>query len=142
MPIIRCFQTDVETVADAWRLETLTSLAWSSPGNPGEAGGQAQGFFVKCGGLTGFAKPSKQANEPPDAPPRAAHEKIASDLAFDLRLPVPPVVMWRRQVSTPGQEARKRPSCRRYGCGGIRHVRFRHLARQSGPPQRRQPLGK
>jgi hypothetical protein len=41
-----------------------------------------------------------------DAPPRAAHEKIASDLAFDLGLPVPPVVMWRRrQVSVPEQEA-------------------------------------
>jgi hypothetical protein len=105
MPDIRRFRIDVETVADAWRKEMLTLLAWSSPGNPGQAGGQALGFFVKCGSLTGFAKPSKQANEPAGAPPRAAHEKIASDLAFDLRLPVPPVVMWRRQVSAPDQEA-------------------------------------
>jgi len=104
MPTIRRFQPEVETVADAWRKEMLTSLAWSSPGNPGEAGGQAQGFFVKCGALTGFAKPSKQPNEPADGPPRAVHEKIASDLAFDLGLPVPPVVLWRRNLSTPDQE--------------------------------------
>jgi hypothetical protein len=64
MPDVRRFHTDVETIADAWRKETLTSLAWSSAGNPGEAGGQAQGFFVKCAALTGFAKPTKQANEP------------------------------------------------------------------------------
>jgi hypothetical protein len=104
MPVIRCFPADVETVAQVWRRETFTSLTWSSAGNPGEAGGQAQGYFVKCGELTGFAKPSKQPNEPADAPPRTVHEKIASDLAFDLRLPIPPVVLWRRQVPTPDQE--------------------------------------
>jgi hypothetical protein len=104
MPTIRCFPANVEAVAPVWRAETLTTLPWSSPGNPGEAGGQAQGFFVKSGDLTGFAKPSRQPNEPADAPPRAVHEKIASDLAFDLRLPIPPVVLWRRNVSTPDQE--------------------------------------
>jgi hypothetical protein len=96
MATIRCFKADVEKEAEGWRKQILSPLAWSSPGNPGEAGGQAQGFFAKCGGLTGFAKPTKQPNEPAEAPPRAVHEKIASDLAFDLRLPVPPVVLWRR----------------------------------------------
>jgi hypothetical protein len=104
MTNVRCFLADVEAIAPDWRRETLTTLAWSSPGNPGEAGGQAQGFFVRCGSLTGFAKPSRQPNEPAGAPPRAVHEKIASDLAFDLRLPIPPVVLWHRNVSSPDQE--------------------------------------
>jgi hypothetical protein len=104
MPIVRCFGHKVEAIAAAWRTEALTSLMWSQSGNPGEAGGQAQGFFVRCGEVTGFAKPSKQSNEPADAPPRAAHEKIASDLAFDLQLPIPPAILWRRQVASSDQE--------------------------------------
>ena len=47
MPTIRCFQADVETLTDASRKETLTSVTWSSPGNPGEAGGSSARLFCE-----------------------------------------------------------------------------------------------
>ncbi len=41
----------------------------------------------------GYAKPGHD-QQPIDQHPRAAHEKICSDLAFDLGLPIPPCVLW------------------------------------------------
>ncbi len=69
----------------------IENTAMSSP--HGEAGG----LHVKCGGTNGYAKP---LNPHHDGCPRAAHEKIASDLAFELMLPIPPVVLWRREGVT------------------------------------------
>jgi len=44
-------------------------------------------------GLVGLAKPGVKKS---DDIARAAHEKIASDLAYHLGLPVPPVILWDR----------------------------------------------
>jgi len=40
-----------------------------------------------------------------------AHEKIAADLAFDLKLPVPPVILWDRGPVNPGEERYVSISC-------------------------------
>ena len=56
-------------------------------------------------GTRGFAKPGpEKANETHLC--RAAHEKIAFDLAFLLELPVPRVVLWHQGVSSPFQRGR------------------------------------
>src|SRR5207249_599738 len=63
--------------------------------------GEADGFFVTAGDLSGYGKPGSSASL---ARPRAAYEKIASDLAFDLGLPVPPCLLWERPGAGVGQE--------------------------------------
>lgn len=87
MECVRWFSPEVETVAPQWRGETRTTLRWTQAGQPGEAGGEAQGFFVRSNGLDAYAKGSGGVF-------RAAHEKIAADLAHDLGLPIPPVTLW------------------------------------------------
>jgi len=49
---------------------------------------------VTSGTVNGYAKPSKVDTDPKPYP-RAAHEKIAADLAFELGLPLSPVVLHR-----------------------------------------------
>ena len=92
MPSLRKFAAEIETVATAWRSPATTALPWSVRGRPGEEGGSAQGYFVEYEALLGFAKPSVS----PGLVPVAAQEKIVSDLAYDLGLPVPPVLLWDR----------------------------------------------
>ena len=99
---LRSFSAEVETLSAEWRAEVVSSLSWEASearARPGEA----EGFFVRCGERGGYAKPGK--NKPPVGDhPRAAHEKIASDLAFELGLPVPPCVLWERPNPGQGQE--------------------------------------
>ena len=52
---------------------------------------ESKPFRVSCGNRTGIAKPGDKKT---DNVCRAAHEKIASDLAFELKLPIPPVILW------------------------------------------------
>jgi hypothetical protein len=100
----RAFPNAVEAISRQWREEVLTTLAWTIVGQPGALGGGAQGFLVRSEGRGGFAKPGN--NQPPVAQhPRAAHEKIAADLAFELGLPVPPAVLW-DQCSVPAVQER------------------------------------
>jgi hypothetical protein len=91
MPAIRRFPQDAEAHAQLWRDNPETSDPWKPTGNPGAAGGQAQGYYVTSGPVNAFAKPSQR--DP--SVPRAAHEKIAADLAFELRLPLPPAILHR-----------------------------------------------
>jgi hypothetical protein len=95
---IRRFTAEVEVHAKLWRQATTTDLPWTLRGKPGEVGGMTAGYFVHHETITGFAKPSHDT-----APvPMAAQEKIAADLAFDLGLPVPPVVLWDRGARNDG----------------------------------------
>ncbi|WP_238208693.1 hypothetical protein [Methylobacterium marchantiae] len=94
---IRWFSDEARDCSAEWRATLVSADAWQQIGQAGAAGGEAEGFFVQCGSVEGYAKDSGGAF-------RAAHEKIASDLAFDLGLPVPPLVLWedgaaRRAVS-------------------------------------------
>jgi hypothetical protein len=78
-------------VAGAWRDAIESADDWSAQSAPGANSGESAGYFVTCGPLNAYAKPSGI-----DAScARAAHEKIAADLAHDLGLPVPPAVLKR-----------------------------------------------
>ena len=60
---------------------------------------------MTSGTVNGYAKPSKiDGSEKPN--PRAAHEKIAADLAFELGLPLPPVLLHRWPDAPPQGDQR------------------------------------
>lgn len=90
-----------EEIACAWRGEVVSTLPWRpADEQPEVESGDLKGFAVVAEGFPGrgFLKPGVRL---PDADRKchAAREKIAADLAFDLSLPVPPAILWRR----PGQ---------------------------------------
>ena len=96
----------LKTIGAEWRATALDSAPWIA--TPGERpGGEAQGFWVTRDSLRGYLKPSK-ADANVIAHPRAAHEKIAADLAFDLALPVPPAIL---VDGTNAAACRQRPWC-------------------------------
>ena len=106
MSSFRSFKTDIEQIAKDWRVVVVTPDAWLVQ-NIVHQHGEAQGLFVRNGAISGYAKPGK------DQPPvsqhcRAAHEKIASDLAFELGSPLPPTILWERTPLPAG--------CERYCC--------------------------
>ena len=80
METVRWFSSQVEAFASEWRAEVVDARVWTEvdPDPDFDGHGEAQGFFVNCGSLDGYAKQSGTVF-------RAAHEKIASDLAYDLR---------------------------------------------------------
>ena len=80
------------TVGVEWRSKALDTAPWKATTEE-RPGGEAQGFFVARDGLRGYLKPSKADAADIAAVPRAAHEKIAADLAFDLGLPIPPAIL-------------------------------------------------
>jgi hypothetical protein len=81
----------LRSVGAEWRAKVVDTSPWKATVEE-RPGGEAQGFWVQCGELRGYLKPSK-ADAQIDMHPRAAHEKIAADLAFDLGLPVSPAVL-------------------------------------------------
>jgi hypothetical protein len=92
-------------VCREWRQEIFSTRSWqidnSVPINPGEAGG----FRVRAAGFaqSAYLKPIRVCD--PQSP-RAANEKIVSDIGFELRLNVPPVQLYRRTDALIGQETR------------------------------------
>lgn len=75
----------------------VSRLQWrGAASRPDFNTGDLQGFLVEARGFprTAFLKPGIAQQGP--ARFHAAREKIASDLAFDLGLPVPPAILWRR----------------------------------------------
>jgi hypothetical protein len=79
----------------AWFDVVETADEWSDVGPIGE--GESQSVRVKNGDILGVAKPGPQRAS--DLMCRAAHEKIAFDLAHHLDLPVPPVILWGKDMS-------------------------------------------
>ena len=75
----------------------FTSDSWNEAGLPGSRGGTFGCFPLAGVALGGFAKPRGSRVVRMEDHPVAALEKIASDLAFDLGLPVPPAVLWERE---------------------------------------------
>lgn len=99
---------DIEQVVVSWRLDVFSRLAWSrdaAPPNVHHAGGPGGGFFVTAEGFPfrAFLKPTAPLF---DHTPWPAVEKIAADLAFELDLPVPPTVLYRREDAADGEEER------------------------------------
>lgn len=100
-PVFRDFPPSVETLAAQWRT-ALNIDSWVPiAGQVTQT--EAAAFLVRNGQTSGFAKPGHVRVSVQDHP-RAAHEKIAADLAFELKLPVPPVVLWNRRNAPAGQE--------------------------------------
>ena len=89
---LRNFPNPVETVAREWATKAIEDRAWKNLGDAPV--GESNPFFVRSGDLAGVAKP-RETRPPPHVWPRAAVEKICSDLAFELGLPVPPVLLWK-----------------------------------------------
>lgn len=96
--------------ADPWR-ELVTS-PWSWRRCPNQAGAlahptnsEAGGFFVtsdELGGSRAYLKPLRRPM--PAGQVRAAREKIVADLAHDLGVLVPPVLLYDRGVTPSGEE--------------------------------------
>lgn len=85
----RHFSTELEALADKWVEMAATSDEWIDKGPYGVS--ESKPFEVERDGLRGIAKPGEKKG---DNIVRAAHEKIAADLAYHLKLPIPPVVLW------------------------------------------------
>lgn len=93
----------LEEIRAAWRKDIRSEARWTKASNQaGAVGakvvGEAGGFFVESEALPGrraYLKPRKREGASKYRA-RAAREKIASDLAFDFGLLVPPVLLWER----------------------------------------------
>src|SRR5690242_14723948 len=84
-------------LCEEWFALVLTPDVWTDKGPVGE--GESASINVENqGGLRGIAKPGQPKV---DGVRRAAHEKIAFDLAHMLELPIPPVVLWDRGATQP-----------------------------------------
>ena len=93
-----------------WRDYVMSPWSWTRASNqagnlPTPVKGEAGGFDVTSaalGGRRAYLKPLRRGATPAHA--RAAREKIASDLAHDLGVRVPPVVLYQRQGFPSGEE--------------------------------------
>lgn len=83
------FATREAILAEEWQTLVETTGQWTL-GDPVGTGESGSLHITGEGGLCGIAKPAFQGDMP-----RAAHEKIAADLAHILGVPVPPVILWR-----------------------------------------------
>jgi hypothetical protein len=85
----RCFAAEDELHAAGWADAIETDQQWTIGNAIGV--GESGSFHVQnTDGRRGVCKPSTAT----DRTPRAAHEKIASDLAYQLELPVPAICLW------------------------------------------------
>lgn len=94
-------------IAKKWRDCVVSELNWTKSENQvGAKDGEAGGYYVQAQGFPrrGYMKPTKP-HEGAARSARAAREKIASDLAHDLGLPLPPAVLATRSDTPPGCEA-------------------------------------
>ncbi|MGD0679943.1 MAG: hypothetical protein ABSC94_31555 [Polyangiaceae bacterium] len=92
---MRGFESHIEDIAERWRGSVVTDEPWNRASLRNFETGESQAFPVRNAANTtsAFAKPGRR-----DATvPRAANEKIAADLAFELMLPVPPALLWHRE---------------------------------------------
>jgi hypothetical protein len=84
-------------VCDTWFGMVETPDEWIDRGPIGEGESQSIRVEQQGTGLMGVAKPGAPVAK--DLVCRAAHEKIAFDLAHCLDLPVPPVVLWAKDIA-------------------------------------------
>lgn len=91
----RGFQSELERQAAEWVANPVTTDDWKPNGK--KFGGESQTLGVTNGIRNDVAKPGKKLDGGNETVCYAAHEKIASDLAYHLGLPVPPVALWERK---------------------------------------------
>jgi hypothetical protein len=90
----RRFAEADEKIADGWSAQPVTADQWTLGRNIGR--GEAGSFHAASDkGCRAACKPAFHGN----GTPRAAHERIASDLARALHLPVPAVCLWTNPAS-------------------------------------------
>lgn len=101
-------ETATRTV-DPWRQLVVSPWPWRHCTNQAGAlvhtRGEAGGFFVTCealGGCRAYLKPLSRATHAGQV--RAAREKIVADLAHDLEVLVPPVLLYDRGTTQSGEE--------------------------------------
>ncbi len=95
-----------EEIAKDWRTRAVSTLKWMRCSNQtGLIEGEAGGYYVEAEGFhrRGYLKPANAHQDAAEVS-RAAREKIAADLAYDLGLPVPPVQLTYRENPPPGCE--------------------------------------
>ncbi len=86
----RSFSDHVEKLAGECEGSVLTTEGFIVNGTPAGGGTTAVPILMQASGLRAFAKP---ARPDPDGAACAAREKIASDIAYNLGLPVAPVIL-------------------------------------------------
>jgi hypothetical protein len=93
------FPTDIEAIAKEWRELVTSPYSWKRSQNTKLQHGGAGGYEVEADGFRfrGYLKPTTLCS---DEHPIAAHEKIAADLAYELNVPVPPVVLYLREATS------------------------------------------
>jgi hypothetical protein len=91
---IRKFSTDCEALAEQWIKGAVLPMPWVEERQPALTQGVEGGLWVSAAPYRAYAKPRLLVD--PLIRPIAAVEKIASDLAYYLALPVPPVTLWER----------------------------------------------
>jgi hypothetical protein len=103
----RHYSEETEALAERWAAKPLTSDRWELVGKVSDvlkkADTESNPQLAKCGPLTCIAKPGVKKT---DNKPRAALEKIASDIAFHLGVSVEPAILWDRGGSMPVSEER------------------------------------
>jgi len=88
----RRFSKEIEALASVWSNSAMTTDIWHPTGRNWQT--NSQPFeVINANNLRGVAKPGAMLA---DRCLRAAHEKIVSDLAYLLGLPIPPVILWDR----------------------------------------------
>jgi hypothetical protein len=91
-PDLRNFSPELLRRCDEWFANPEITAGWTIKEKA--PAGESQSFWADEDGTTwrGIAKPGPPVSK--DRTCRAAHEKIAFDLAHVLKLPVPPVALW------------------------------------------------
>lgn len=99
------FPDRVGDLPAVWRRDVFTKRIWQIEANRAIQEGEAGGFVVQSPGFEHLAylKPTNICT--PDRP-KAAYEKIAADLAFDVGVSVPPVLLYRRKHAPEDEESR------------------------------------
>ncbi|MFI5012714.1 MAG: hypothetical protein ACHQAY_10225 [Hyphomicrobiales bacterium] len=88
----RRFSAETEALASVWSDSAMSTEDWRPTGRKWPTNSQPL-EVVNANNIRGVAKPGALIS---DRCLRAAHEKIAADLAYVLGLPVPPVILWDR----------------------------------------------
>ena len=99
----RVFSAEANMLADQWSQYPVAPIAWAMDPGTRPMQGAEGGFWVTSPPWRGYAKPLDPRAADPKNRPIAACEKIASDLAYELGLPVPPVTLFERPKVPIGQ---------------------------------------
>ncbi len=99
----RRFSRAADDLSRDWYRIPEAPLPWVADASLPAAPGVEGGFWVTAGPIRGWAKPRSLVAASIRHPPVACIEKVASDLAYYLGLPVPPVTLFERLQPPAGE---------------------------------------